>query len=103
VPAPVVSEAAVIARKFRDLVFPVFESVDLAVNEDKVRPIALELVVEIAAIRLDGRHDVALVGEKVDVNYRAGRAACQRCGPRRRFLKMPKIGWRSRARARPHE
>ena len=60
VPAPVVGEAAVIAREVRELMFPVFEPVDLAVDEDEVAPLPLELVVEVAAIRLDGRHEVAL-------------------------------------------
>ena len=62
VATPVVGEAAVIAREFGDLMFPVFEPVDLAVDEDEVGPLPLELVVEVAAIRLDGRHEVALWG-----------------------------------------
>jgi hypothetical protein len=48
VPAPVVGEAAVIAREVRDLMFPVFEAMDLAVDEDEVGPVPLELVVEVA-------------------------------------------------------
>ena len=51
-----------IAREVRDLMFPVFEAMDLAVDEDEVGPVPLELVVEFAAIRLDGRHEVALWG-----------------------------------------
>jgi hypothetical protein len=43
--------------------FPVFEPMDLAVDEDEVGTPPLELVVEVAAIRLDGGHDIALVGE----------------------------------------
>ena len=51
-----------IAREVRDLMFPVFEAMDLAVDEDEVGPLPLELVVEVAAVRLDGRHEVALWG-----------------------------------------
>ena len=51
-----------IARKVRELMFPVFEPVDLAVDEDEVGPLPLELVVKVAAVRLDGRHEVALWG-----------------------------------------
>ena len=40
--------------------FPVFEAMDLAVDEDEVGPLPLELVVKVAAVRLDGRHEVAL-------------------------------------------
>ncbi len=79
VPAPVVGEAAMIAREFRDLVFPVLEAVDLAVDEDEVGTLAPELVVEVAAIRVDGRHDIGLAGQRgCAADYRARRSACQR-------------------------
>jgi hypothetical protein len=53
---PVVGEAAVVGRKLGELVLPVFQPVDLAVNEDEVRAVALHLVVEVAAVGVDQGH-----------------------------------------------
>ena len=60
VAAPVVGEAAMIARKLRELVLPVFQAVDLAVDEDEIGPFPLHLVVEIAAVDIDSRHVITL-------------------------------------------
>jgi hypothetical protein len=52
-----------IAGEFRDLVLPVLEPVELAVDEDEAGTLPLQVVVEVAAIRLDGGHAVGLAGK----------------------------------------
>ena len=57
VPSAVVDEAAMVARELGDLVLPILRSVDLAVDEDEVRPRAAQLAVEVAAVDRGVRHD----------------------------------------------
>ena len=54
--ASIVGEAAIMLREFSDLIFPVFHSVNLAVNEDQVPASAMLLVVKIASVGIDLRH-----------------------------------------------
>src|SRR5262245_59926179 len=75
----IVGKAAVIAGKFRNLIFPIVEPVDLAVDEHEVGPLSCELVVEVAAIGAGGRHEIGL--HEVAADYRERGGACQRDAP----------------------
>jgi hypothetical protein len=48
--AAVVDETAMIARKIRDLLIPIFKTVDLSVDENEVTTFAVMLVIEFAAV-----------------------------------------------------
>src|SRR5262249_60681614 len=52
----VVGEAAMVGRELGQLVLPVFQPMDLAVDEDKVGTSALHLIIEVAAVGVDQRH-----------------------------------------------
>src|SRR5262249_49035981 len=53
---PIVGEAAMVGRELGQLVLPVFQPMDLAVDEDKVGTSALHLIIEVAAVGVDQRH-----------------------------------------------
>src|SRR5262249_4329006 len=59
-PTPVVGEAAMVGRKLCDLVLPVFQPMDFAVDEDEIGPAALHFIVEVATVGVDQGHAFSL-------------------------------------------